>query len=137
MADQQSWTKRVEKFRASKTQVFWACAACVAATLIVGFGWGGWVTGASARDTTTKATAQARADMAAAFCVHQFTLAPDARAKLAALKGAEYWKRGEFIEKGGWVTVPGMDAAVVGAAELCAQQLIEAKVPAKSAGNSG
>lgn len=132
--DSQSWTKRVEKFRATKTQIFWACAACAVATIFVGFHWGGWVTGASARDLTTKAATDARADLAAAFCVHQFANDPGANAQLAALKGTEYWKRNEFIEKGGWVTVPGVDKAVAGAAELCAQHLMDAP-PLKAAGN--
>ena len=82
----QSWTKRVDKFRATKTQVFWACAACAVATIFVGFNWGGWVTGASARDMTTTAAASARADLASAFCIHQFAADPAASAQLAALK---------------------------------------------------
>jgi hypothetical protein len=132
----QSWTKRVDKFRATKTQVFWACAACAVATIFVGFNWGGWVTGASARDMTTTAAASARADLASAFCIHQFAADPAASAQLAALKGTEYWKRTEFIEKGGWVTVPGVETAVKGAAELCAQQLMaEKEAPMKAAGN--
>lgn len=138
MADQQSWTKRVEKFRASKTQVFWACAICIVATAIVGFSWGGWVTGATAREMTTKAAMEARAELAASFCVYAFAKEPDAATKLAALKGSDSWKRSEFIEKGGWVTVPGMDEAVQGAAALCAEQLMDAKaLPGKSADKAG
>jgi hypothetical protein len=134
----QSWSKRMQKYRASKTQIFWACAACVVATMIVGFSWGGWVTGASARDMATKAAANARAELAAAICIHQFAGDPDVAAKLAALKGTESWKRNDYIEKGGWAAVPGVAGAVKGAAELCAKQLVDATpAPAKAAGTSG
>jgi len=136
--DSQSWTKRIEKFRATKTQVFWACAACAVATIFVGFNWGGWVTGASAREMTVKAAADARAELASAFCVHQFASDPKATVQLATLKSTESWKRSEFIEKGGWVTLPGTDELVAGAAALCAKQLTDAQAPAASAvGTSG
>src|SRR5439155_4642225 len=34
--------------RPTKTIVFWACLASMVATMIVGFTWGGWVTGGTA-----------------------------------------------------------------------------------------
>ena len=41
----QRWTA----YRPSKAVWFWSCVGCVVATLIVGFTWGGWVTGSTAR----------------------------------------------------------------------------------------
>src|SRR4051812_615849 len=121
MIDQQSWTKRLEKYKASKTTIFWACASCVVATMVVGFVWGGWVTGATAREMATKAEAQGRAGLAASICLDAFAKGTDAKATLIALKGTESWKRNDFIEKGGWVTLPGAEKPVAGAAELCAK----------------
>ena len=35
----------------TKTVLFWACVASMVLTMIVGFSWGGWVTGGTARQT--------------------------------------------------------------------------------------
>jgi len=129
MTDKQSIGKRWENYQASKTLVFWACAACVAATVVVGFVWGGWVTGGTARDMASKAAIGARAELAAALCVSRFESAPDAAAKLASLKASDSWKRGDVIEKDGWVTVANIKEPVAGAAILCVERLMEAKLP--------
>ena len=138
MVDQQGFSNRLGKFRATKTQVFWACAACVVATMIVGFTWGGWVTGGNARDMASKASTGARAELAAAICLHQFVSAPDASAQLASLKAIDSWKRNDFIDKGGWSALPGVEKPVPGSAELCARQLMDAQLPLiKAAGAAG
>jgi len=119
-----SLTQRWENLQATKTQVVWACAASVAATMIIGFTWGGWVTGGTASQMAAKAATDARAQLAADVCVERFTKGPDAQAQLAALKSSDSWKRDPFIEAGGWATLAGMDKPVAGAATLCAQQLL-------------
>ena len=48
MTDGQSLSQRFADYRPSKTVLFWSCAGCVAATMIIGFTWGGWVTGGTA-----------------------------------------------------------------------------------------
>lgn len=138
MAFMQGLTRRWEDYRASKTVVFWACAACILATLIAGFGWGGWVTGGTAATMIGKASAGGRAELAATICYNRFVSAPDAAAQLASLKSSDSWKREDFIRAGGWTTIAGIAAPVDGAAALCAQQLMDAKFPpAKVAGVSG
>lgn len=138
MVDSQSWTKRLEKYRASKTQIFWACAACAVATIVVGFTWGGWVTGASAREMAMKAAAEGRASVVAALCVDKFAKGADVGAKLVALKATDSWRRNEFIEKGGWVTLPGVEKPMAGAAEICAKRLLETDAqPMKTTGAAG
>jgi hypothetical protein len=119
-----SFRQRWEKLQASKAQLFWACAACVVATIVVGFTWGGWVTGGTASQMAAKAATEARAQLAADVCVERFAKGPDAVAQLATLKGSDSWKRDSFIEAGGWATLAGMDKPVAGAANLCAQQLL-------------
>jgi len=116
--------KRWQNFQASKTQLFWACAACAVATIVVGFTWGGWVTGGTANQRAATAATEARAQLAATVCVERFAKGPDAPAQLAALKGSESWKRDTFIEAGGWATLAGMDKPVAGAASLCVQELM-------------
>jgi hypothetical protein len=119
-------SKRWSDFQASKTQLFWACAGSVVVALVVGFTWGGWVTGGTANQRAATAATEARAQLAATVCVERFAKAPDATAQLAALKSSDSWKRDTFIESGGWATLTGMEKPVAGAASLCVQQLMAA-----------
>ena len=124
------WSARLEAYTLSKTAVFWACAACIAVTIFIGFNYGGWVTGGTAADMARRAADGARAELAASVCVKQFGSAPNAAATLTSLAKTDSWKRGDFIEKGGWVTLPGVDKTVSGAADLCAKYLTDAIPPA-------
>ncbi|MBX6324016.1 MAG: hypothetical protein IRY94_19535, partial [Rhodospirillaceae bacterium] len=47
-------------WRPSKGLWFWSCVGASALTMIVGFGWGGWVTGGTASKMATDAAEQAR-----------------------------------------------------------------------------
>jgi hypothetical protein len=134
MLGMQSLLDRWENYQASKTVVFWACAACVVATLVIGFTVGGWVRGSTAEQMAAQAATNARAELAAAVCVSRFTTASNAVPNLAALKANDSWTRGEYLEKGGWATLAGMKAPVDGAANLCAQRLIEPAPLAKVSG---
>ena len=126
-------TESFENYTASKTVLFWSCATCVVLTMVVGFTWGGWVTGGTAKEQIATATEDARAQLAAAICVHRFVAAPDASAKLAALKEESSWKRESLIEEGGWVTFASMKEPVDGAADLCADELAEMELQAAKA----
>src|SRR3989337_424718 len=48
---QQRW----EDYRPTKTHTFWIAAGCVAATLVLGFGPGGWVSGGTAQKRVDEA----------------------------------------------------------------------------------
>jgi hypothetical protein len=128
-------SQRFQDYRASKTALFWSCAGCIVATVIVGFTWGGWVTGGSARDMAEAAAEQAQAQVAAAVCVDQFMAAADARPQLASLKeNTSSWRQENFIEDGGWAVIA--DQEYDGAAELCAERLIAMEVPTQEASSS-
>ena len=131
MAEKQSLRRRWEDYQASKTQVFWACVACIVATLVIGFTWGGWVTGGTAERTAAQAATAARADLAAAICVSRFESAPDTVINLASLKASSSWSRSDYIEKGGWATLVGMKQPIDGAAALCAARLMAPPPPTK------
>jgi hypothetical protein len=76
--------------------------------MVIGFGWGGWVTGGTSQRTATTAAEMARGDLASAICVERFNAAPDAAAQLVAFKAlTESFKKRQFIEAGGWATMPG------------------------------
>jgi hypothetical protein len=40
--------RRWGSYRPAKPMLFWACVACTIATMVIGFNWGGWVTGGTA-----------------------------------------------------------------------------------------
>ena len=121
------FSRRWESYRASKATLFWTGAACAIATMIVGFGWGGWVTGTTADKMSVAAAATARAELAADVCVNRFKGGSDMTAQLAALKASDSWKREELLDKAGWTTLPGNKEPIEGAATLCAKQLLESK----------
>jgi len=129
MADRTSMNQRFQEYRPSKTALFWSCAGCVVATIIVGFTWGGWVTGGSAGDMAEDALEQGRAQVAAAVCVEEFMAAADARPQLASLKETRSsWQQRSFIEDGGWAVIA--DQQYDGAAELCSEKLTAMDAPA-------
>jgi hypothetical protein len=83
-------------------------AACGAiAVTVVGFTWGGWVTGGTARQI---AADQSRTDVVAALtsiCVDQSKRDPQLAERLAILKAASSWNRGDIVIQNGWATMPG------------------------------
>jgi hypothetical protein len=115
--------QRWAAYRPSKGLLFWAAAAGAIATIVVGFAWGGWVTGGSAKRMAEAAAAGSRDTLVAAVCVDRFQAGGDAQAQLAALRLLQGWDRGAFIEKGGWATMPDSAKPTNSAARLCADQL--------------
>lgn len=107
-ATNRSFSRRWEDYRPTKTLLFWACVASIVATMVVGFGWGGWVTGGTSRTTAATASDVGRGELASAICVQRFNAAPDAAAKLVEFKAlADSYRKRQFVEAGGWATMPG------------------------------
>ena len=87
--------------------VLWGVAGGAVALAIVGFTWGGWVTGGRyAADGAQRANA-AVVSALAPICADRFQRMPDASQNLVALKKVDSWSQGAFMEKGGWATMPG------------------------------
>jgi hypothetical protein len=124
MADHLSLGRRWAAYRPTKGLWFWSCAGSCVATIVVGFVWGGWVTGGTATHMATDATYTARAQLAAASCVVRFNQGSEASAQLAALKDAQSYQRSDMLTKNGWVTIAGGNDPVAGAADICAQKLL-------------
>ena len=129
MADVKSMTRRWEEYRPSKTVLVWSCIGSVVGALVVGFTWGGWVTGGTAQEMASKSAAAAQAEVAAAVCVHQFVQSADARAQLVSLKDLSSYRRSRFVEEGGWATMPGSEGPLRNVGGLCAQQLLDVQLP--------
>ncbi|NLS07176.1 hypothetical protein HGP14_28165 [Rhizobium sp. P32RR-XVIII] len=119
-----SITQHFDSYQPSKTLLVWACMVTAIATMIIGFGWGGWVTGGTSRTSAATAANIAREELAAAICVQRFKTAPDAASKLIEFKaiGSTYGKR-QFIEAGGWAIMPGQTSPDSGGVEGCATAL--------------
>lgn len=121
---------RIAAYRPSKAVWFWTTVGAIALTMIVGFTWGGWVTGGAATDRAETAAEQAVVDFAAEICAYRFLQASDAGAKLAALKEQRSFERSSTLEDNGWVSFAGAEDPVQGAARACAERLMEAEAPA-------
>lgn len=130
MADKVSISTRWKNLQPTKKFVFWACVATIALTVLVGFKWGGWVTGGTAREMAAASAAEARAQLAVASCIERFGQGPDVEARLAKLKETDSWMRGSYMEKAGWATPIGATEPVRDAGDRCADRLLEAKAAA-------
>jgi hypothetical protein len=85
----------------------WGVAGGAIAMAIVGFTWGGWVTGGKAEASASQRAKDAVVGALAPICVDKFEHAGEVAANSVALKKTESWSQAEFVEKGGWATVPG------------------------------
>jgi hypothetical protein len=94
----------------------WGLIVGAVIAMVIGFVWGGWVTGSTSQ---TKSDAAVLASQAA-VCVAQVVKDPS---KLKELEGIESYKRSEFIEKGGWDKMPGQKEASSGVSRACADGL--------------
>jgi len=107
----------------SLTRLLQGAAAGAVATLIVGFNWGGWVTGGTAKEMEQKSMTTALVAALAPICVEKFQRSADAATNLIALKKVSSWQQGSFISDGGWATSPGGDSAKSAVADACAKLL--------------
>ena len=92
---------------AETSPFLWGALSGAIALAIVGFGWGGWVTGGTSEKNSLTRADETTVSLLVPICVAQFRKSPGAKGSLAALKATETWKQPELVEKGGWATMPG------------------------------
>jgi hypothetical protein len=107
----------------TKTGVFWSLVAAIVLTMIIGFAWGGWVTGGAAEKIAEKMADEAVVLRLAPICVFQFSQDPEKDQKLKELKDTGSWQRREYVQKQGWATMPGEEEPDSKVAEACAKLL--------------
>lgn len=109
MAPEQKMTlrQRWDEYQVTKTAAFWSCVGVAALTMIVGFNWGGWVTGGTALAMAEQMSQDAVVKRLGPMCVTQFEQAAGKAQKLAEMEKIDSWQRSEYIEKQGWATMPG------------------------------
>ncbi len=90
---------------------------------IVGFTWGGWVTGGTAEK---RAMSMARNDVVAALvpvCLENARIDPARTEKLARIQEIARYQRRDAVMEAGWATVPGADTPDRDVAEACLEAL--------------
>jgi hypothetical protein len=111
----------------SLTRLLQGVAAGAIATLVIGFGWGGWMLGGSAKELADNAASSAVVAAIAPICADQFQRSADAASNLTALKKTDSWQQAAYVEKGGWAVMPGSKAVDSGVPQACAALLSAAK----------
>ena len=103
-------------------------AVGVVASMVIGFSWGGWMTGGTANKLAADRADTAVMAALTPVCVEKFMQNSDAKANLAILqKISTNWEQGQYLEKGGWATRPGATSPDYELGRACAAKLIEAK----------
>ena len=92
------------------TPFLWGAVAGAILLAIVGFSWGGWVTGSTAEKRADGRADEATLSALTPICVAQFQRSGDMPARLAALKEVKSWEQGDYVGKSGWATMPGSTA---------------------------
>jgi hypothetical protein len=102
-----SFKKWWQEARPTKTVVFWSWVVSVILTMVIGFAWGGWVTGATARKMAETMAEDAVTERLAEICVVQFNQDPENAQKLKELKETSSYQRTNYVRDQGWATMPG------------------------------
>ena len=101
----------------------YGAAAGAVALAIVGFSWGGWVTGGTAKQM---AADEARLEVVAALvpiCIEQSKQDPQVVETLAQLQDASSYQRSGMLMKAGWATMPGSSDPNRYVASACMEKL--------------
>jgi hypothetical protein len=107
----------------------WGAVGGATALAILGFTWGGWVTGGTAEATAKQRASMAVVSALAPICVDKFRQQANASASQAELKALSSWQQGAFVEKGGWATMPGDNSGPdYAVAKACAELIGDLKL---------
>lgn len=105
----------------------WGAAGGAAALAILGFTWGGWVTGGTAEALAAQKASTAVVTALAPICVDNFQRSTNAPAQLVELKKISSWEQASFVEKGGWAKMPGKASIDSAMARACAELILAMK----------
>jgi dienelactone hydrolase len=101
----------------------YGAAVGAVALAIVGFSWGGWVTGGTAEKMASE---HARLEVVAALvpiCIDQSSQDPQVVATLTQLKDASSYQRSDMLMEAGWATMPGSNDPNRDVARACMEKL--------------
>jgi hypothetical protein len=120
-----SFSEKLREGRPTKKLVFGLMVATAVVTMIVGFNYGGWVTGGTSQQRVTTGAEDAVALRLVPICVAQFNSDPQQASKLVELKAiTSSWERPDYVKKQGWATMPGEKTPDNDVASECAKLLM-------------
>ena len=100
----------------------WGAVGGAVALAVVGFMWGGWVTGGNAEAMALKRSQAAVVTVLTPICIEKFRANANSSAKLVELKNiTSSWLRRDYVVSGGWATF-GQDRPFE-LADACAEAL--------------
>ena len=99
------------------------------ACAILGFTWGGWVTGSTARKDAGVAAHNATVAALAPLCAERFRAQGDATAQMAELAKTSTWARSSLVEKSGFAALPGSKTGDSDIARACVELLMAPATP--------
>lgn len=105
----------------------WGMVVGAIVLLIVIFSTGWVVTSGSAKAKAEEMAKDAVVNRLAPICVDQYLRDPKKEERLKELKNIDSWKRGEYVQKQGWATMPGEKEPDSKVADECARRLLELK----------
>ncbi len=105
--------------------VLWGAIGGAIALSIIGFAWGGWVTGDTAQRMAEEMAEDAVVGRLAPICVEQYNQDTEKDQKLKELKEESSFRRGDYVETQGWATMPGEKNPDRKVAKKCADLLAE------------
>ncbi len=105
--------------------LLWGAIGGAIITMIIGFAWGGWVTGGTAQTTAEEMAEDAVIERLTPICVAQFNQDPEKDKKLKELKAKSSWDRNEYVNKQGWATMPFEKEPDSEVAEKCAEKIAQ------------
>jgi hypothetical protein len=106
----------------SLSRLLQGAAAGAVASIVIGFSWGGWMTGSTANRLAVERVDTAVVAALTPVCVEKFLQNSDSQANLAVIKKIpSNWEQGEYVQKGGWATQPGATSTDYQLARACAE----------------
>jgi hypothetical protein len=103
----------------------WAAIGAAILTMIIGFAWGGWVTGGTAQSRAEEMAADAVVARLVPICVAQFNQDQEKDKKLKELKEESSWERDNYIKEQGWATMPYEKEPDSAVADKCVEQIMQ------------
>jgi hypothetical protein len=109
----------------SPKRLIQGCVVGVVATLVIGFGWGGWNIDSTVKEKVSTASETATVTALAPICAERFTHAAETdSAMVDELKAVRSWERDRHLMKGGWATFAGGAEPDYKVATACADLIV-------------
>jgi len=110
----------------TKPALMGAVAGAIALA-VIGFTWGGWVSGGTVEKLVKDGSSKAVVTALAPICADNFKRAADSSSQLVELKKISSWQQAAFVEKAGWAKMPGSETIPTGMATACAEIILALK----------